>query len=62
MSPEEISTIRDLRGCAIAWTTIAIIVGKPADECRRAIGLPPKLQEQSRQPLPWEASDARKKT
>jgi len=62
MSPEDIRTIRDLRGCAIEWSRIAKLLGKPADECRRAIGLPPKIQEQSRQPLPWEVSDARKKT
>lgn len=62
MSPEDIQTIRDLRGCGIAWKTVASTLQKSVDECRRAIGLPPKLQEQSRQPLPWEASDARKKT
>ena len=52
MSPEEIRTIRDLRGLGVAWAVIARKLGHTVAECRAAIGMPEYSQEPSK-PAPW---------
>jgi hypothetical protein len=52
MSPDEIRTIRDLRGLGVAWPVIAKQLRKTVQECRSAIGMPEYSQAAS-EPAPW---------
>ena len=40
MTPDEIDTIRNMRGCNVPWTVISRQLGYSVAECRAAIGLP----------------------
>lgn len=54
MTPEEIETIRSLRGSNVPWPVVAKTLKATIQECRSAIGLPPEYQKAERQPLPWD--------
>ena len=53
MTPEEIETIRTLRGSNVPWPVVAKTLKATILECRSAIGLP-TYATPSRQALPWD--------
>ena len=52
MSPEQVATIRNLRGCGVPWPVIAEQLGASVEDCRRAINMPEISNTQS-EPAPW---------
>ncbi len=52
MTPEQIATIRHLRGHAVPWHVIATRMGRTVQECRAAIWLP-TYDRPERVVLPW---------
>ena len=55
MTPEQVETIRQLRGFAVDWSKVAAIVGASENDCRAAIGAPIPGPPDPRPVLPWEA-------
>lgn len=54
MSPDDIATIRHLRGHAVPWHIIARRLGHTVQECREAIGLPTYDKPAERRVMPWD--------
>lgn len=52
MTPEEIDSIRTLRGSNVPWPVVAKTLKATIQECREAIGLP-TYGTTERQSLPW---------
>jgi hypothetical protein len=53
MTPDDIETIRTLRGSNVPWPIVAKTLKATIQECRSAIGLP-EYQQAERQSLPWD--------
>ena len=54
MTPEEVDSIRQMRGFNISWHIIARRLGKSLKECRAAINLPEYDKPTERRRLPWD--------
>ena len=52
MTPEQVATIRHLRGCNVPWPVVAKTLKATILECRHAIGLP-TFATPERSALPW---------
>jgi hypothetical protein len=52
MSPEDIATIRNLRGSNVPWPVVAKTLKATVQECREAIGMP-EYSEAASEPAPW---------
>lgn len=53
MTPDDIETIRTLRGSNVPWPVVAKTLKATIQECRAAIGLP-EYQQAERKSLPWD--------
>lgn len=53
MTPEQVSAIRNLRGCNVPWPVIAKTLKATILECRTAINLP-TYGTPEQQAMPWD--------
>lgn len=54
MTPEQVSTIRTLRGANVPWPVVAKTLKATILECRAPLGLPTYDKPAERRAMPWD--------
>ena len=54
MTPEQIDSIRQMRGFNVSWHIIARRLGSTVQECRAALNMPVYDKPTERRVMPWD--------